>query len=196
MKTRMLLGFALVIAVGFSVAVEASVITAFPGDLYNTYAPFPDWGTYTQMGRNWNTDTVIRLRIDMGAPTWSDTCMTVNTGAASNWAMRQVGVYVAPDENAAGFDPANPSHYSVAVQTGAFPWDVTANLQREMPITPVTKRYYCVSVFANGYGTISGTTWNGTTSTISFNELTMVPEPATMILLGMGSMLLIRRKRA
>ena len=134
----------------------------------------------------------------MGQPVLVETLQIVNPNSASNWAIRASNVYIAADESAPGFVPASTSSYAVQAFAST-PWTTASQAVREASTvlaTPVWRQYFRVDVWTNGYGAISGTTWNGGTSTISFSDILVVPEPVSMVLLGVGSLMMIRRKRA
>ena len=174
----------------------ANTITITAPDSLNVNDPSY---TYPYLGHNGGTDDgVMRLIIDMGQPVLAETFQIINPIAASNWAIKASNVYIAADESDPGFIPVIAGSYSVHA-FGSTPWTTTSQAVREIDTllaTPVYRQYYRLDVWSNGWGAISGTTWNGTTSTISFSDLLVVPEPFSMVLLGVGSLMMIRRKRA
>jgi parallel beta-helix repeat protein len=154
-----------------SISVAASSLTTFSPDLLSfngsTY-------TYPYLGRNWDSgDDHICLLLDLGAvPTFPVTQIQItNAHIATNWAIRTVNIFVATDENVSGFTPTDISWYTNDI-TGILAWDNASDAVRTMSLaSPVMKRYLVLIVTANGWGNISGTSWNGGTSTISFSDI-------------------------
>jgi hypothetical protein len=178
--------------------VHASTITAFSPDLLTfnsaTYL-------YPYLGRNWGGDDgCVRLLLDLGTvPSVAVTQLEItNPNIATNYAIERMNVFVASDENVPGFDPNSPLSYGQLASASALEPSTNAiATTRYVDINAASqyKRYYAIFVWSNYWGNISGTSWNGSTSTISFSDIQAVPEPISFLVLGLGAWGLLRQRR-
>ncbi|MHB0946214.1 MAG: PEP-CTERM sorting domain-containing protein [Sedimentisphaerales bacterium] len=134
-------------------------------------------------------DGDLDLLLDLGSVKNIDKILMQNrTDVSSNGAFVNLVISVA-DEAATGFNPTDISFYNTVVYNSyATPPSPDAGLWREADITNSAKRYFQIRILDTWWGAPSPTF-------IGDVDITEVPEPATMCILGLGGLLAIRRRK-
>ena len=145
------------------------------------------WGFAAyDMGGNGTLD----LLVDLGSVKTVGEILTVNrTDIVSNMYIWLAEIYDA-DEAAPGFDPTNMASYTTSVfgPAGMPPYTNAAGGINTADITDVSKRYFQIHAI--------GTYMGGNGFPVAFSDiLTVVPEPATMCVFGLGSLFALKRRR-
>ena len=103
-------------------------------------------------------DHAIHVLLDLGMAKRVDRMINVNrTDVFTNLNAKDVTIYVAPDEYAAGFDPASASSYTQEVFSGVFEPNTNAiGVERAVEISSVTRQFFLIDYTSNYSGTING----------------------------------------
>lgn len=137
------------------------------------------------------TDGVIHIVLDLGSVQNVDVLTFVNRNISTNFAISRLEILVAPDENAAGFDPYSLASYTkhVFVEQQLSPHNYNASAVRNANIDDTQSRYFLIN-FTESFHTVDkhfSSTPNQ--DRVQFSDIrysSAIPEPGAAALVGLA----------
>lgn len=175
---------------------ETFTLTTIEGDILE-WGPSPP---FLLSEHNWpDGDDKINMVLDLGSVLPVDGIRYQNQSAPTLYTAWDVSIWVASDESASGFDPTQAASFTQKVTApGArfMPDEWTGSTWRDVDIADYSRQYFLIEVLSNAWGPI-GAPEPTQTNAIILNDMdvVLVPEPVTIVMLGLGGLAALRRRR-